>query len=140
MTEHQFDSADFIEIRSADEIYNRTAYLADIDPATSEPKKIIASYQFPEPIPCGLKNCHQPHKQGYLVLTASGSETNMGWVCGVNYFGINFRIMRKRFDRAVSAHRYKLRLQEILQHADDILNRWPPCADYAALYIRPRMR
>ena len=124
MTEHQFDPADFIEIRSADEIYNRAAYQADIDPTTSKPEKIIAGYQFPEAIPCGLKNCHQPHKQGYLVLTTSGAETNMGWVCGVNHFGVDFRMMRKRFDRAVSTHRYKLRLQEILQHADDTLNRW----------------
>lgn len=124
MTEHRFEPADFIEIRSPDEIYNRTAYQADIDPATSKPEKIIAGYQFFEAIPCGLKNCHQPHKQGYLVLTTSGAETNMGWVCGVNHFGVDFRMMRKSFDRAVSMHRYKQRLQEVMGNADDILSRW----------------
>jgi hypothetical protein len=124
MKEHRFDPADFVEIRSPDEIYSRPDYQADIDPTASKPEKIIAGYQFPEAIPCGLKNCHQPHKQGYLVLTTSGAETNMGWVCGVNHFGVDFRMMRKSFDRAASMHRYKLRLQEILGNADDILSRW----------------
>jgi hypothetical protein len=124
MTEPRFDPTDFIEIRSPDEIYSRPDYQADIDPATSKPEKIISGYQFPEPIACGLKNCRQPHKQGYLVLTTSGVETNMGWVCGVKHFGVDFHMMRKTFDRAVSMHRYKLRLQEVLGNAEDTLSRW----------------
>lgn len=60
---------------------------------------VLTDYSFERKEPCGLSNCSQWHYDGYLVVTSSGAETNIGNKCGKNAFGIEFRSARARFRR-----------------------------------------
>jgi hypothetical protein len=83
-------------IRSPIDIINFPKYLESIDPKTQPLRRIITGYHLNEEYPCGLKSCHQPHKDGYLVELEDTYVTNVGWVCG-QQFGEKFAIERLRY-------------------------------------------
>lgn len=83
-------------IRSPSDITNFPKYLKSIDPKTQPLRRIITGYHLNEEYPCGLKSCHQPHKDGYLVELENTYVTNVGWVCG-QQFGEKFAIERLRY-------------------------------------------
>lgn len=60
---------------------------------------VLTDYSFERKEPCGLSSCSQWHYDGYLVVTSSGAETNIGNKCGKNAFGIEFKSARARFKR-----------------------------------------
>src|SRR3546814_4713524 len=72
----------FVRIESWDDIESRPGFAKDIDPRSVKLKAIIGSYTFSDYIPCGLSTCHQPHGNGFLVVTVDGRETNIGRICG----------------------------------------------------------
>lgn len=65
----------------------RQGFVAPLDHELHKLKAVLADYHFPRQVPCGLKGCRQPHNHGYLVITDSGAETNVGKDCGRIYFG-----------------------------------------------------
>lgn len=107
----------------------RPRYREDVDPTQTKPIKILAPYSFSEGTRCGLKNCHQSHFSGYLVRTADCMETNIGWQCGRKHFGVEFVMMRRRFDREEKTRRYSARLQETAANLDQLLERLNSMAD-----------
>lgn len=120
---------ELVRIESWDDVESRPGFVTDVDPTLVELESIIGSYVFLEDQQCGLSNCHQPHKRGYLVSIKGGHETNIGNVCGKNNFGVDFETLRRRFDRDVriKTHReileaYKSRLQEYEDHLESLLN------------------
>jgi hypothetical protein len=81
----------------------------------------ITHYQFKDEVHCGLP-CNQPHLRGYLVVTETGEETNIGKDCGRSYFSVNFEEMRRQFDRDMARkerqdiiRRFKARLPQVRQ-------------------------
>jgi hypothetical protein len=60
---------------------------------------VLTMYSFEKKEPCGLSNCSQWHYDGYLVITSTGAETNIGNKCGRNAFGIEFKSARARYKR-----------------------------------------
>src|SRR3546814_995823 len=76
----------FVRIESWDDIESRPGFAKDIDPRSVKLKAIIGSYTFSDYIPCGLSTCHQPHGNGFLVVTVDGRETNIGRICGKRHF------------------------------------------------------
>lgn len=97
------DERGIVPIESWDDVLGRAAYSSNVDPKAQALKTIIGRYQFKDEVPCGLKTCRQPHNSGYLVLTKSGIETNIGKDCGRKYFSVEFRQMSRRFDRDLLA-------------------------------------
>ena len=75
----------------------REQFVEILDPAEHRLKAIVRSYAFKDEINCGLKNCRQGHKKGYLVATESGLETNIGHKCGKKYFGADFQREHRNF-------------------------------------------
>lgn len=76
--------------KSFEEMSERTAFRAPIDPHLHKITDVLTEYSFNRLVPCGLSSCRTDHRYGFLVRTASGVETNIGNVCGRNHFGDDF--------------------------------------------------
>ncbi|MFJ7566732.1 hypothetical protein ACIQW9_07215 [Herminiimonas sp. NPDC097707] len=90
------------KIEDWEDISSRPGFAASLNPAEHKLDAVIGRYSFPDKIRCGLSNCHKPHNKGYIVTTVLGIETNIGKDCGKTYFGIDFEIMTKQFDRDIT--------------------------------------
>jgi hypothetical protein len=92
---------DFVDRpKSLDELRQRPKFVAPFK-VTPDVKlvDVLTDYSFERKEPCGLSSCSQWHYDGYLVVTSSGAETNIGNTCGKNAFGIEFKSARARFKR-----------------------------------------
>jgi len=101
---------EIVEVESWEQITERHGFRQDIDPRQHELASIIGQYEFTDRVHCGLSNCRTPHNRGYLVVTKSGHETNIGNDCGHNYFGVEFTEMASRFDTDVRNKRSRAQL------------------------------
>lgn len=90
------------KIEDWDDIISRPGFAASLNPAEHKLDSVIGRYSFADQIRCGLSNCHKPHNKGYIVATVLGIETNIGKDCGKTYFGIDFELMSKQFDRDIT--------------------------------------
>jgi hypothetical protein len=82
-----------------DDLIGRPGFSTNLDPAEHDLDAIIGRYNISDRVRCGLSNCHTLHAKGYLVSTKSGRETNIGKDCGKTYFGADFEILAKQFER-----------------------------------------
>jgi hypothetical protein len=86
--------------RSIEDLRRRKNFVAPFK-VTPDIKLIdfLTPYSFEKLAPCGLSDCSTKHFYGYLVITSSGAETNIGHVCGEKAFGIDYKHARARFAR-----------------------------------------
>jgi hypothetical protein len=118
------DKDDYLELKTWDEIISRERYRRDIDPKSTKLVEIIGHYYLRDDrVTCGLKDCHQPHDRGFLVVTDAGAETNIGNVCGVRHFDIDFKTLRNQFNRQVMERSRRMKLREIFARKDHLLER-----------------
>src|SRR3546814_1412159 len=103
----------FVRIESWDDIESRPGFAKDIDPRSVKLKAIIGSYTFSDYIPCGLSTCHQPHGNGFLVVTVDGRETNIGRICGKRHFSVDFVQMSRVFLKDLRAQQNREFLWEL---------------------------
>ncbi|GEM_PF-4913981 len=108
---------------TAEEFRARPFYRDDVVPTGQKPSQIVGSYRLPTPVRCGLKGCDQTHDHGYVVLVADGAETNTGWDCGMDHFGIEFFPMRKQYDRAEREFPFRLSLRQVVTDAERLRKR-----------------
>jgi hypothetical protein len=101
-----------IRVESWEEIQERPGFVETLDPSDHKLKEILGRYSFTEKIRCGLSSCHSPHFKGYIVSTEDGHETNIGQICGANYFGVEFNTLSRRFDRFVTESENRATLRE----------------------------
>lgn len=87
-------------IRTVQDLRDLPNYLESVDPQAQPLAKIITGYYLNEEYPCGLKSCHQPHREGFLVELEDGNVTNVGWKCGER-FGDKFSFERTRYAERV---------------------------------------
>ncbi len=90
------------KVENWEDIQTRPGFLSNLNPADHELDSIVGRYIFPEKIQCGLSNCRTPHTRGYIVSTKSGRETNIGKDCGKTYFGVDFELQARKFDRDIT--------------------------------------
>jgi hypothetical protein len=109
---------ELVRVSSWDDITQRPGFTAPLDPLQHKLKGIIGQYSFASDIPCGLSTCRTMHKNGYLVVTQSGHETNLGKDCGKNYFGVDFETMRNIYDRDYRAKEQRERLYSLQNQLD----------------------
>lgn len=119
---------ELVRLESWDDIEGRPGYSNELDPSQHKLSSIIGQYAFQAQIRCGLSNCHTPHNRGYLVVTQSGRETNIGKDCGKRYFGVDFENLAVRFDRDMreklareNVGNFLLHLEETQRRLQDIL-------------------
>jgi len=110
-------NAAVLHFNSVEEFRARPFYRDDVIATGTKPSRIIGSYRFEESVHCGLKDCEQNHQHGYVVLTPDGAETNTGWDCGMDHFGVEFFLMRKEFDRAEREYPYRHTLRQTVTDA-----------------------
>lgn len=101
---------ELVRVSAWEDIEQRPGFTAPLDPASHELKGIIGQYALANDVPCGLSSCRTMHRHGYLVVTKSGHETNLGKDCGKRYFDVEFEALRNAFDRDVRAKEQRERL------------------------------
>ena len=117
--------------------------MPDLNPSDHKLDSIIGRYIFKDKIKCGLSNCHTPHAKGYIATTKEGLSTNLGKDCGKKYFGIDFEIMSKKFDRDIIEAENRKRLISFSLQIEEIertlldLRRKPRGADWVYKKTRP---
>jgi hypothetical protein len=62
-------------------------------------RRVLSGYSFQALIQCGLADCRTRHRDGFLVETEDGLETNVGHVCGRKAFGTKFDVERAAYER-----------------------------------------
>ncbi|PPC80472.1 MAG: hypothetical protein CTY39_11280 [Hyphomicrobium sp.] len=75
------------------DLRKRPLYCEIVDEKRVRPIKALCHYHFGEDYPCGLSSCRTTHRNGYLVETDDGKETNIGYDCGRRYFGASFQVL-----------------------------------------------
>ncbi|WP_405231687.1 hypothetical protein [Lentisalinibacter salinarum] len=100
------DGKGFVEVASWEDLLTRPGFLPEVDPKEIKLKRIIGRYRLPPTKhPCGLKTCHQPHFQGYIVLLEGGHETNIGHICGKRHFEIDWEHLERQYKRLYNEQR-----------------------------------
>jgi hypothetical protein len=113
----------FVEVARWEGITSRPGFVANLNPTEHKLTANIARYSFAEEIHCGLSDCHQWHKKGYLAVTESGAETNIGKDCGKTYFGVEFELIARTFDRDVETAKRRETLTGLTARLDGISQR-----------------
>jgi hypothetical protein len=109
-----------VTVESWSDIESRPGFVRNLDPSQHTLRSIIGRYEIKDEIHCGLSNCHQPHARGYIVLTKSGSETNIGKDCGKKYFGVEFETLSRKYDRDMRERENRDALVSFSFQLDDI--------------------
>jgi hypothetical protein len=118
-------------IRTPSDITSYPKYLESIDPKTRPLRRIITGYYLNEEYPCGLKSCHQPHKEGFLVELEDTYVTNVGWVCG-QQFGEKFAIERTRYAEQILRPKAIATIQNIVSKINGLPQEIQRLAEEAA--------
>jgi hypothetical protein len=113
-----------VRLNSWEELYETPGFVLALDPKSAQLKEIIGVYSFGTRQPCGLKNCKQPHGNGYLVTTNDGRVTNLGSVCGKSAFSVAFTSLEKIFNRGLRAKERRERLEALQNRLPAILVRF----------------
>lgn len=120
---------ELVRLESWTDIEGRAGYSNELDPSQHKLSSIIGQYAFTAQIRCGLSNCHTQHNRGYLVVTQSGRETNIGKDCGKRYFGVDFENLAVQFDRDMreklareNVGNFLLRMDETQRRLKDALD------------------
>ena len=67
-------------------------------------------------------SCNSPHDKGYIAQTQSGAVTNIGHICGKNYFGVDFTTFANQHNREVTAKSHRDLLSTFSLQIDDLEN------------------
>lgn len=111
---------ELVRVETWEDILERPGFTDNLDPSQHTLSAIIGQYAFTDWIRCGLSNCHTPHARGYLVVTKSGLETNIGKDCGKSYFGVDFETLAAQFDRDMREKQARERLWDFSFRLDDV--------------------
>ncbi len=120
-----------VRLTSWEELYETPGFVRALDPKAVQIKEIIGVYSFGTREPCGLKNCRQPHGNGYVVTTTDGNVTNLGNVCGNRAFSVAFTNLRKIFDKDLQAKERRERLEVLQSRLPTIVARFQDLRDEA---------
>jgi hypothetical protein len=113
------------------EMTERQHFMAPLDHTLHGLKAVLSDYHFQQKVLCGLKACRKAHNTGFLVVTESGTETNIGQDCGRTHFGAEvFKIahadharLRERADLESRARAMQSALPEIAARVDDLMHK-----------------
>lgn len=106
-------------------LLERPAFREVLDRKEHKLKRVLSGYSFQALVQCGLADCRTPHRDGFLVETEDGLETNVGHVCGRNAFGTKFDVERAAYER-------KRELQDLVDRAKQLQRQ----VDFASQMVR----
>ncbi len=102
-----------VRLKTWEEVKEHPGFVEKLDPKKIKLKSIIGVYALNSKNKCGLKNCRQPHQKGYLVTTDKGAVTNIGNICGISNFSVEFKSLRKTFNRDLAEKEWRERLESL---------------------------
>lgn len=108
----------FVRVEKWEGVTALPGFVAKLNRSQHKLKDIIGRYIFPHTINCGLSDCRSQHKKGYVVSTESGELTNIGWMCGIEYFGADFKMQSGQFERDVEDQTNRETLATFSFHID----------------------
>ncbi len=111
-----------VKISSWQDVIERPGFTSRLNTKKEKLKAIIGNYTFGDKKNCGLSNCNTAHNNGYLVVTNTGVETNIGKDCGMKYFGVEFQNQKKIYDASVTEMNNRERLWEFNFQLDELNN------------------
>lgn len=94
------------------DIQERESFHEILDLTNEKLLDVFGYYELPEKKSCGKKSCRTPHYKGYLVVTETGAETNLGHICGSEAFGIEFENLAVEINKKATYHRLLTSLKE----------------------------
>jgi hypothetical protein len=83
-------------------------------------RRVLSGYSFQALVKCGLADCRTPHRDGFLVETEDGLETNVGHVCGQKTFGTKFDVERAMYERAREVQNLRDRANSLKTHLNSV--------------------
>lgn len=112
-----------IILNSWNDIIHRPCYESPIKPIKHHFVHITAYYSFKdESAQCGVSDCLQTHKRGFLVPTSDEKETNLCEDCGQRFFDVSFDEQKKILQDNIKIRKQKIQLNKILEQ-DNIKER-----------------
>jgi hypothetical protein len=133
----------FVQVESWDDVIGLPGFVKSLNRAQHTIKEVIGRYIFKHTVKCGLSDCHSPHMKGYVVATESGELTNIGWMCGKEYFGEDFHTLSRQFERDVEDQANRETLAsfsfraDLLQESVDTLRNQDKGANWVYKKTRP---
>ncbi|WP_157118944.1 hypothetical protein [Azohydromonas lata] len=116
-----------LQFNSVQEFQSRPLFHTALVAAAEDLEKIVGKYLLPEPrmawICCGLNNCDQPHRRGYIVRLRDGRETNCGHNCGSNHFGVKWEELEAAAAKTETAAATRKSVEAILAQKQALLDR-----------------
>lgn len=122
MTE-DWDSEALPSFTSYEDIAKRPRFKTEIDTSITQVDKLITDYNFPEKHPCGKKDCHQPHNNGWLALTTDIQECLIGSKCGKEWGGDSFILQGNQLSKRQARNSQLTLISKAIQNADNIFDR-----------------
>jgi len=105
------------------EVAKRPNFRPEIDTSKHKIEKIISKSIFPDKHPCGKKDCHQPHKNGWVVETVDNLETLVGSKCGLEWGGDTFLSQIAALDKRIKRESKLKIISEFIQNTDLLIER-----------------
>lgn len=119
----RLETIDVPTFSTFEEILKRPKFKQHVDSQIHKLKDVVAPYSFKDSVQCGLKSCHTHHMNGWLVVTTTDVETNIGKDCGRTHFGIEFRKRQSAFSKAADVSSKNSRINDFLNEEDLIRER-----------------
>ncbi|WP_145533714.1 hypothetical protein [Yersinia alsatica] len=104
------DSID--KLKHWEDVQKRESFHEILDLTNQKLLDVFGYYELPEKKPCGKKSCRTQHYKGYLVVTETGDETNLGHICGSEAFGIEFENQAVEINKKATYHKLLTSLKE----------------------------
>jgi hypothetical protein len=110
---------------AVEEYEARPAFVGRLTLAHAEIDKIVAKYELAKTRDkwsiCGLNSCTRPHRNGIVLRTHNGLETNCGNGCGLREFGIPFKDIEARYKKAQDAKARRIAVANLLDARSALL-------------------
>jgi hypothetical protein len=113
-----------INIRTWDDIFNRPGYQSPVEAGKFRFLRIAAVYSFKEQSAhCGLSDCQQVHRRGFLVITSDEKETNLCEACGQRLLDMTSNNSKHDLQDLARVRARQIRLNKVLEQSDVIKRR-----------------
>ncbi len=102
----------YARVKDWSDITEMAGFTSTLNPSEHVLTSVVAKYEMPTKVPCGLSNCRTPHFKGYVVVTKSGYVTNIGNHCGKKHFGLEFSAIAKTYEQGLREYEARDTIKE----------------------------
>jgi hypothetical protein len=102
----------YARVKDWGDVTDMVGFTSTLNPSEHVLTSVIAKYEMPSKVRCGLSNCRTPHFRGYVVVTKSGSVTNIGNHCGKKHFGLEFSAIAKSYEQGLREYEARDSIKE----------------------------